>query len=314
MTVDYHIRQLLYRNDCVVIPEFGAFLVKRVSAKVSVENNRIEAPKRVLSFNPQLKNDDGLLISYVSEAQTTSYNDARQLVENFVLELTNAIHRKKEVLVEDLGKFSLNQEKFLSFEAIPTKNYLLSSFGLENASLEKVAIAVETFQEDEEIKIIPLSPASKKEEDKLTFGWVKYAAIFVGVLALTSVLGWQHQQNKYVQQEQVAQQRVQDKVQHHIQQANFSITPFTSPVEIQIEKEYLHYPFHIVGGAFRSQANATKKVNQLKAIGYHAKDIGQNKYNLYQVVYQSFLTREEALESLQIIREAHNPNAWLLVD
>lgn len=314
MTVDYHIRQLLYRNDCVIIPAFGAFLVKRISAKVHVEDNLLEAPKRVLSFNPQLKNDDGLLVAYVAEAQKISYKQAQQQVETFVEDLTNAIRRKNELLVEDLGKFSFNTEGFLSFEPIPTKNYLLSSFGLEDSSIERVsATAILVQEEEKQVEVITLSKKEDKEETS-AFGWAKYAAVFVGVTAVAGLLGWQYQTHQYTQQEQMALQRVDEKVQHHIQEANFSITPFTSPVEIELPKEELHHPFHVVGGAFRSQENALKKVSQLQSLGYQAKEIGQNKYGLYQVVYQSFLTREEAMLSLNNIRLEHNPNAWLLVE
>lgn len=311
MTVDYYIRQLLYRNDCVIIPAFGAFLVKRVTAKVSVENNYIEAPKRVLSFNPQLKNDDGLLITYVSEAQKISYKEAQLMVENFVEEVTAAIQRKKEVLVEDLGKFSFNENQFLSFEAITTQNYLLSSFGLENTSIEKITIE-NTAETQQEPKVIVLSDSI--EENNKSFGWVKYAAVIAGLISMGGLFTWQHQQKEFEQQKQLVNQRVEEKIENHLQEANFSISPFTSSIEIEIPKEELHYPFHIIGGAFRSAANAAKKVNQLKQLGFDAKEIGQNKYGLYQVVYQSYITREEALQALSNIRQTHNPNAWLLAE
>lgn len=304
MTIDFYIRHLLYRNDCVIVPDFGAFLVKKVAAKVSLENDYIEAPKRTLSFNPQLKNDDGLLISYVSENQNISFREAKQQVEFFVKELTTSIQRKKEVIVEDLGKFSFNENQFLSFESVLTKNYLLNSFGLDNTSLSKINSS------KEETKIIPIS---RIDNDKSNFKWAKYAASIAALFLIASFLFQHYQKNNSFQHEQVALQRIENKIQEHIQKANFSISPFNLPLEIELPKENLYHPFHVVGGAFRSYSNAVKKVNQLKNLGYDSKEIGQNTYGLYQVVYQSFLTREEAIIALTKIREDHNQNAWLLV-
>lgn len=320
MTVDYHIRQLLYRNDCVIIPEFGAFLVKRISAKVDVEADLLVPPKRVLSFNPQLKNDDGLLISYLANAENLSYNEAKEQVANFVSEVLHAIQRKKEVVVEDLGKFSMNKENYLSFEAITTKNYLLSSFGLEEvriakANVQSTEIEKEESQENHDTaKVISLAEQDEEENEKSGFAWVKYAAIFVGIVGVSGILGWQYQQHSLQQHEQITHERVEEKLQQHIQEASFQIDAFATPIQIELQKEEISYPYHIVGGAFREEANAHKKVAQLKAEGFDAKLIGQNKYGLHQVAYQSFLNRNEAVQMLNQVKASHNSSAWLLVE
>ena len=61
MQLETYISDLLYRYECVIIPEFGAFLTQPVSAKVDISSNTFYPPKKVLSFNEQLKNNDGLL-------------------------------------------------------------------------------------------------------------------------------------------------------------------------------------------------------------------------------------------------------------
>ena len=71
--------------------------------------------------------------------------------------------------------------------------------------------------------------------------------------------------------------------------------------------------YHIIAGAFRIQENAEKKVEQLISEGYSARQIGQNKYGLHQVVYASYEDRLEALRSLRDIKRSQNKDAWLLV-
>ena len=55
MQLETYISDLLYRYECVTVPEFGAFLTQRVSAKVHESTNAFYPPKKVLSFNEQYK-------------------------------------------------------------------------------------------------------------------------------------------------------------------------------------------------------------------------------------------------------------------
>ena len=57
MQFERYISDLLYRYECVIIPEFGAFLTQNVSAKVHESTNAFYPPKKALSFNEQLKNN-----------------------------------------------------------------------------------------------------------------------------------------------------------------------------------------------------------------------------------------------------------------
>ena len=45
MTIFKEIQDLLYNNDCVIIPEFGAFILKSHSAYI--QNNNFYPPKKV---------------------------------------------------------------------------------------------------------------------------------------------------------------------------------------------------------------------------------------------------------------------------
>ncbi len=76
MHLENYISDLLYRYDCVTIPEFGAFLTHRVSAKVHESTHAFYPPKKVVSFNEQLQHNDGLLASYITEVEKIPYEAA----------------------------------------------------------------------------------------------------------------------------------------------------------------------------------------------------------------------------------------------
>ena len=46
MQLETYISDLLYRYDCITVPEFGAFLTSRVSAKVHDSTHTFYPPKK----------------------------------------------------------------------------------------------------------------------------------------------------------------------------------------------------------------------------------------------------------------------------
>ena len=51
MKISYHIFNLLQEHDCVIVPNFGAFVARNISAKISRDGSRIYPPnKEIVSF------------------------------------------------------------------------------------------------------------------------------------------------------------------------------------------------------------------------------------------------------------------------
>ena len=46
MKISTHIFDLLREHDCVIIPDFGAFVTRNVSAKISSDGSKIFPPKK----------------------------------------------------------------------------------------------------------------------------------------------------------------------------------------------------------------------------------------------------------------------------
>ena len=71
--------------------------------------------------------------------------------------------------------------------------------------------------------------------------------------------------------------------------------------------------YHIIAGGFRNPKNAVRKLNQLKAKGYKARNLGVNKSGLIQVSFNSYTNKKEALYHLSKIRKIEDKDAWLLI-
>ena len=181
-----YIQELLYRYDCVIIPEFGAFLAQRIPAKLPEGDEMFYPPKKQLSFNQQIKNNDGLLANYIATKENISYEAANLNVQDFVKKLHNELNEKARFTFEDVGVFTLNLEKNLVFEPLHTTNFLTEAFGL--GKVKTSAVLRETLKEEvEEIeKVIPIAFTPEKRETFITV--VKYAAACIAVFGLLGII------------------------------------------------------------------------------------------------------------------------------
>lgn len=71
-----HIEYLLQSHDCVIVPGIGAVLCHSESAVYDSAAGCWKAPRRVLSFNPELSRTDGLLAMSVSRREGISVEAA----------------------------------------------------------------------------------------------------------------------------------------------------------------------------------------------------------------------------------------------
>ena len=303
MTTANYISDLLFRYECVIVPNFGGFVTNEISAKVNHFTHTFYPPSNQLTFNAHLQNNDGLLANYVAAVKKISYSEALESIEKEVAEWKLLLN--VEVLeLENIGSFKLNKERKLIFEPTNSLNYLTSSFGL--GSYVSPAIKHVVYKE----KIKQLEPFSVKETKHKTPAFIKYAATAAILFALGTV-GWnEYQKNEYKNLVAEAEQQ-QKQVEKTIQEATFVISNPLPAITLNITKETFNY--HIIAGAFRTPENAEKKLQQLLEKGFNAKILGVNKWNLTQVAFESFTTEDEAINKMRIIHKTESEDAWLLV-
>lgn len=307
MTLANYISDLLYRYECVIVPNFGGFVTNEISAKVNHFTHTFNAPSKQLTFNAHLQNNDGLLVNYIASVKSISYSKALEIIEQEVASWKASI-ANEEFELENIGSFQLNNEGKYIFEPTSSVNYLTSSFGLSSY----VSPAVKRIEYKEKVtQLETIAPIIPSEENKRkTPAFIKYAATAAIVFALGSI-GWnQYQKVEYNTLVAEAEQQ-QQKVEKTIQEATFVIENPLPAITLNVTKET--YNYHIIAGAFREPANAEKKLNELLNNGYNAKILGVNKWNLTQVSYGSFNSRNEAVNSLNTIKKSVSKDAWLLV-
>lgn len=301
MLISKHISDLLYRYDCVIVPNFGGFIGRKVPS--TLNNHSFTPPSKLISFNVNLNQNDGLLINHLSQVLNIPYDQAVTLI-NETVENWNKDLQKGILTLNGIGSFNQKEEQLI-FTPANKVNYLAESFGLSDVDVNYV------LRNNIEITPVIEEIVTKKSNSK---------SIAIAVAASLALLFGSHFYIKArVHKQEIAHQQ---KISNQIQQASFNIlTPLpalTLNVAKQVESvditENTYYKYHIIAGAFKSEKNASIKIKALNKKGYNANVIGVNKWGLTEVSYASFNNKNKAINMLNKIKRTDNKHAWLLIN
>ena len=323
MKIEHYISQLLYRYQCVTVPGFGAFLTDTQSAQWNGTTHTFSPPRKVITFNAYLKNNDGLLANHIAVSEKIPYEVAVTGIEHAVHEWKLKLQDFGGLSLKNIGEITLNTDKNLVFIPSDQMNYLTDSFGL--SSVVSPSIQREILSQLTE-EVLPEEVVETTENEAIPLGagkrsnpFLKYAAIVVvsaGLLGAGGYFGNQYYQQKIEAETLAVQTKVQQKVDQKIQEATFVLdnTAITSLPAVTLTLKSESFPYHVVAGAFRLEENADRVLRELKKLGYPARKIGVNKHGLYPIFYGSFTSYREAQQKMQEIKKSHNPEAWVLIE
>ena len=139
-----YLKELLNDKECVIIPEFGAFISKRHSATIDYANHRFLPPYKEIVFNNKLTNNDEILVDFISKKENISKEDSLTKIQNFVNQTAAILDVNNEYVLEGLGKMRKFGNDYV-FEISHSENLLGDSFGLTEFNYQPV-FRTETYQ------------------------------------------------------------------------------------------------------------------------------------------------------------------------
>lgn len=334
------ISDLLFVRDTVVVPGLGAFVKKPVSAKVNPVANYFAMPSSEVVFDANLREDNELVVNYMSEKNDIPKEEAQKLLSMFVSDCFNSLKQKKKVILNRIGTLSYDWADDLVFEQDKSANYNADAFGLCDFTLPQVLYSkskddikmeIEQQQKDKNTPItVDEKAVHKQEEDgeaKRGLGWLW------GLLALLLLAGlvcglyyfeiiklpWQQEDRprmyerktytlpvytkKWEWKETEIQDTIQvldDSVEHHVEQ------PTEQPVAIDVEAN-----IRIIAGCFGQEENAVRLTSTLREKGYEGASY-EKRGKMWYVSFGCYRTDDEALAALREIRSDTEYNAWIL--
>lgn len=165
MNLAKEISFLLYKHNCVILPGFGAFLLHEKPAERN-ELAKYTLPKqKVVTFNKQIINNDGLVANYISTTHKLTYEQGLKAISTYINSLWDVLRTKRNVEVAEIGTFYYTQEDKLVFVPYHSVNFDTSSYGLPKLRLKTLESETTTSNATAETET---KRGAKTEEPKIT--------------------------------------------------------------------------------------------------------------------------------------------------
>ena len=325
------IEELIYVHECVTIPDFGSFLVSDIEAKVDSQSGKFLSPKRKISFNALIRQNDGILAKYISSNQNISYQEALHIIGEKIKIWSKQI-KIDTLIFKNIGEFYLNTENKICFQAYNTKNFSHDFFGLEdfnrfplnenelNIIINKEKNPKSIIMDNDKKENLAFEPESKDSVKKGKFKVVALIACIIVLLVCGYYFG-----NEYIQNERIRSTEIaQNKIRNNVQKATYDIGSISS-LELSIKANIETVEdntvlveqgdfYSVIAGSFRDERNAEKLLNKLKSEGFEASYAKNSSSGLLRVAYGRLKTKKEAYQLLNFVKFTLELEAWYLVE
>ncbi len=310
-TVEHYISELLFLHDCVILPNFGGFVGNPQSAKLNKITGVLSPPSKQILFNANLKTNDGLLITHVSNQEGITQEIAKNEVGKFAAKISDKLANTKVLRIDKIGLFTLGKEGNIIFLQDSSNNYSLDAFGMKathNKTVERETIVEEKVAAT--IKTIRTQSNNPR-------AFLRAAAVIIPLVALSYISITQQEKINTVYTQMASLNPFEttaiiEPVAEVIPEVKIEVeaTPIVEIIEEEIAPITISQKtYYIIAGAFAEQKNANKMIAKLKRWNYNTEIVPGG--NLLRVSYDSFSNKEDALVALHQIKQ-ENSAAWLL--
>ena len=310
-TVEHYISELLFLHDCIILPNFGGFVGNPQSAKLNKTTGILSPPSKQILFNANLKTNDGLLITHISNQEEITQKSAKNEVISYVTKTTKQLTKSKVLRIDKIGLFTIGKEGNIIFLQDNTNNYSLDSFGMKIT--HNKAILRQTIIEEKVVDTIQ----TIRTESNNPKAFLRAAAVIIPLIALSYVSITQQDKinNTYAQMASLnpfENSIITEPITEAIAEVKIEVE--ANPIIAIIEEEIVpiiipQKTYYIIAGAFSEKNNANKMLVKLKKWNYNTELVPGG--NLLRVSYNSFTNKADALIALRKIKQ-DNSNAWLL--
>ncbi|MFO0321708.1 MAG: SPOR domain-containing protein [Bacteroidota bacterium] len=343
------ISELLYKLDCVIVPNLGGFVARNYASHFTKGNSLLIPPTKQILFNKNLKHNDGLLISEYSKKFNIAYDLASKQVEDFQDYIASILQAKKRFELLNLGLLYIDLDNEIRFEPKIDVNFLIDSFGFEPIAVHEIERIKETrvLEPVFENRKISLEHAVAK---KYSFKQVAIVAIGLPLMMTLVFLAANSKPlepvmhssfnpffkpvKKYTKLKRDNHQLfyldnipeptlVSDKNGNAIFKLSKDSAPLVASDNHKdfCNDELAYSPvnlnvnisaaYQVVVGCFGIEANAKKFIKNLNSKNLKASITGLNDKGLHVVSCGGFNDKEKAYQFVNSLKETF-PNAWVM--
>jgi cell division septation protein DedD/nucleoid DNA-binding protein len=112
--LDDYIKELIATNNRVIIPNFGAFLLRATSKNKN--KKALEDKIEDIYFSPFLKFNDELLVNHIIQKEGGDQTGAMEKVKEYIKTIEGQVKDQGSYTIEDLGNFYMDDQGKIQFK------------------------------------------------------------------------------------------------------------------------------------------------------------------------------------------------------
>ncbi len=320
-----HITTLLSKEELVILPYLGGFLLHNHGADIYHSQHSIQPPGAHVVFNAALSNNDGVLAHHIAAKENISYKKALQALEVFAQLCKDEMQKGHSILFEQMGLLSYNANQKLHFEPLMTENHSAVHFALPSISLMPIVR-----QEPTIVKLQKQVPADIRQQKHIIR---RVAAVAIPLLTLGLVayqwlpLRNTHKVNmsllptRHAAATSMVVEDVSNKTVYHIDYfCDDESVSMLSQESMEVLSEKANSSqginvlpqgrFHIISGVFNTEERANRWMDELTEKGFKPYLLPRYQNGRYWVSAANYSNKSEALEQLRLWQAEDAPDWW----
>ena len=311
------LEHLLYEHECVIIPNFGGFVVNAQGFSFNEKEGKIHPKKKFVAFNEKLKTDDRFLSTEWARKKSIPQKEAAIEIATISKELKSLLVSQGVLTIGVLGSFTLIQENRISFSPNPDFNADLAVFGLFPVGLGYTSVIKEKKPELIAAPIAEDLPEITPEEIKpvqlsrsiYVYAFIAFILGGLGAFFLTA---------PPTNQSQSSLNPI--KIEKKVIPVAAVVVPLadtikTLPAPVVVEKEKLVQAdvIYLVAASFQSLTQAEKELKELKSRGFEQAEIilKNEKTKFYRISLGSESSMDAGYAKAAELKESKKIDIWV---
>lgn len=314
------LEHLLYEHECVIIPNFGGFVVNAQGFSFNEKEGKIHPKKKFVAFNEKLKTDDRFLSTEWAKKKSIPQKEAAVEIANISKELKSLLISEGVLSIGVLGSFTLIQENRISFSPNPDFNADLAVFGLFPVGLGYTSVIKEKKPELIAAPIAEDLPEITPEEIKpvqlsrsiYVYAFIAFILGGLGAFFLTAPPTNQSQSSL----NPIKIEKKVIPVAAVVVPLADTIKTLPAPVVVVVvEKEKLVQAdvIYLVAASFQSLTQAEKGLKELKSRGFEQAEIilKNEKTKFYRISLGSESSMDAGYAKAAELKESKKIDIWV---
>lgn len=333
MKIKDYIKELLFTNQGVIIPDLGGFVSEYEPAAFDINENSFIPPSKKISFNPKYSYPDNLLIEFISEKEKINKEKSANVLSDFVKDIKEKLKKGDEIDFPEIGSIAQNSKGEIIFKQDAKSNLLTDSFGLTSVKTKPIVK-----QQEKATRII--KPIKQKKSYRKLIIMSSSVVVFLSFIALSWFFTEGYTDFSLLSSKEINTE-ISDNSLINTAITNLDSIAKADSVKALInqsidedtdKKDALFYKepskparpageeeakpkyseFHIIAGSFKKIENAEIFSSKLKNKGYEA-EIIHSEENLIRIAIFSYTNETEALTKLYSLRaKSELKSVWIL--